>query len=84
MLRGGAAQVQHFQPRVIIYACRTNDHASSVLSYDQPLEYYDFLLLEIFPLTIRRTSFKSVPHVALNNIYNVCIALMPGHITGRP
>ena len=37
MSHDSAAGVQHFQPRVIIFQCRTNDRASSVLSYDQPL-----------------------------------------------
>jgi len=31
------AKGRHFQPRVIIFECRTNDCTSSVLSYDQPL-----------------------------------------------
>jgi len=36
MLHEGAARVRHFQPR-IIFQCRTNDRASYVLSYGQPL-----------------------------------------------
>jgi len=35
MSHEGAARVQHFQPKVIISEHRTNDRASSVLSYDQ-------------------------------------------------
>ena len=31
----GAARVRHFQPRIIIFQCRTNDRASYVLSYDR-------------------------------------------------
>jgi len=37
MSHEGTARVWHFQPRVIVFECHTNDHASSVLSYDQPL-----------------------------------------------
>jgi len=36
----GAARVQHFQPRVVVFQCCTNNRVSSVLSYDhQPLAY---------------------------------------------
>ena len=38
MSHGGAARVRHFQPRVVIFQCRTNDRASSVLSYDHYLK----------------------------------------------
>jgi len=37
MSQEGAARVRHFQLRVIIFQCRTNDRASYVLSYGQPL-----------------------------------------------
>jgi len=37
MSHSGCARVRHCQTRVIIFQCRTNDRASSVLSYDQPL-----------------------------------------------
>ena len=37
MSHEGAARVGHFQPRVIIFECHTNDHASCVLLFDQPL-----------------------------------------------
>ena len=36
-------RMQHFQLKVIILQRRTNDRASSVLSYDQSLKY-DFLV----------------------------------------
>jgi len=35
MSHEGAAWVRHFQPRVIIFQCRTNDRASYVSSYGQ-------------------------------------------------
>jgi len=37
MSHEGAAQVRHFQPRFIIFQYRTNDRASYVLSYGQPV-----------------------------------------------
>jgi len=37
MSHEGATRVRHFQPRVIIFQCRTNYRASYVLSYGQPL-----------------------------------------------
>jgi len=37
MSHDGAARVRHFQPRVIIFQCRTNARASYVLLYGQPL-----------------------------------------------
>jgi len=41
------ARGRHFQPRVIIFRCRTNDHASPVLPYDQ-LQAYNIIFSYFF------------------------------------